>query len=173
MISCLGSRKDDSMVFICANWCMTCWSIERWETTLGLAIEGCSVVSDCMLIFILSVLVEPLEMLCVEAADALVPWAGDLKAEDLLISLASDMCLQEVQFVLNPVLLLCNFLESLTRLGLGQFSSPLEFESSLAHFDRQVATAGKPLLQAFLPGLVLKELTGLVIIYNRLLIGVC
>ena len=35
-------------------------------------------VSDGMLIFILSVSVEPLEMSCAEALDALVPLAGDL-----------------------------------------------------------------------------------------------
>ena len=37
-----------------------------------------------MLISILSMLVEPLEMLCAEAMVALAPQAGDLKAEDLL-----------------------------------------------------------------------------------------
>ena len=83
MISCLGPRKDDSMVFICANWSMTCWStVECWETTLGLAIVGCCVLSDLMLISILSVLVEHLEI-CAEAADALASWARDLKPEDL------------------------------------------------------------------------------------------
>ena len=73
MVSCLGPRKDDSMVFICANWSMTCWStVECLETPLGLAIDGCCVVSD----HILSVSVELLEMSCAEAAVALVPWAG-------------------------------------------------------------------------------------------------
>ena len=33
-------------------------------------------VSDCMLISILSVLVEPPEMSCVEAVDALVSWTA-------------------------------------------------------------------------------------------------
>ena len=41
-------------------------------------------VSDCMPIPILSMLFEPLEILCAEAVDALAPQAGDLKAEDLL-----------------------------------------------------------------------------------------
>ena len=49
-------------------------------------------VSDHMLIFILSMLVEPLEMLC--AADALAPRAGALKAEHLL-SLLHLMCVLE------------------------------------------------------------------------------
>ena len=51
---------------------------------LGLLTEGCIVVSDCMLISILSTTVDLLEMLCAEAADALAPLARDLKAEDLL-----------------------------------------------------------------------------------------
>ena len=72
MASCLGTRKDDNMVFICANWSMTCWlTVEHRETALGLVIEVCIVVSDHMLISILSVLVEPLEMLCAEATNAL------------------------------------------------------------------------------------------------------
>ena len=81
----LAREMYDSMVFIWANWSMTCWSTEECpETVLGLVTEGCIVVSDCMLISILSVSVEPLEMLCAEAADALASWAGDLKAEYLL-----------------------------------------------------------------------------------------
>ena len=40
--------------------------------------------SDQMLISILSVSVEPLEMLCVMAADTLAPQADHLKNEDLL-----------------------------------------------------------------------------------------
>ena len=71
MISSLGVRKDDSMV---------CWStVECWETVLGFVTEGCIVVSDRMLISILSMLVEPLKMSYAEA-----PPARDLKAEDLL-----------------------------------------------------------------------------------------
>ena len=58
---------------------------------MGHVTESCIVVSDCMLISILSLLVEPLEMLCAEAADALAPRAGDFKGEDLL-SLWSLMC---------------------------------------------------------------------------------
>ena len=64
---------------------------ECLETALGLETEGCIVVSDCMLISILSVSVKVLEMLCVEAVDALAPQARDLKAEDLL-SLFCLMC---------------------------------------------------------------------------------
>ena len=53
---------------------MTCWSaVEHWETALWLETEGCIVVSDHMWISILSVSVEPLEMLCAEAGDALSP----------------------------------------------------------------------------------------------------
>ena len=64
-------------------------------------------------------LVEPLDMLCAEAADPQPLSAGDLKPEE---SLASNVCLQEVKFALNPVLPLCNFPGSLARLGLGEFS---------------------------------------------------
>ena len=50
MVSCLGQRKDDSMVFICANWSMTCClTEEHLETVLGLVAEGCIMVSDCKL----------------------------------------------------------------------------------------------------------------------------
>ena len=70
-------KNDDSMVIIY-------WSTEEcWETALGLVIEGYIMVCDHMLISILSMLDEPLEMLCAEAVDALAPWAGDLNAEDL------------------------------------------------------------------------------------------
>ena len=80
-------------------------------------------------------------------------------------SLASDVFLEEVKFILNPVLPLCHFLLSLARFGLGKFSvaSPLGFKQSLAHFDRQLAVAGERLPQAFLPGLVLKVLNDLVV----------
>ena len=141
---------------------MTYWStVGCWETLLGLAINGCCVVPYCMLICILSVSVRPLEMLCAEAEVALGPLAGDLKAE----SLASDVCLQEVKFILNQVLFLRHFLGSLARLGLGEFfmASPLGLEPSLAHFNRQVWAAVESLLQGFLPGLVLKVLIGLVV----------
>ena len=74
MVSCLGLRKDDSMVFICTNWSMNCWSaVEHWKSTLGLVTESCIVVSDHMLISILSMSVEPLKILCAEEADSLVP----------------------------------------------------------------------------------------------------
>ena len=85
MVSCLGQRNDDSTVFIYANWSMTSWStVERWETMLGLAIDGCCVVSYHMLISILSMSVKPLKILYTEAAVALAPHARDLKAEDFL-----------------------------------------------------------------------------------------
>ena len=45
--------------------------------------------------------VEPLEMLCAEAVDALPPRVGDLRPE----SLASDVPRQEVKFVLKTVCL--------------------------------------------------------------------
>ena len=64
---------------------MTCrLTEEHVETVLGLLTKGCIVVSYRMLISILSVSVELLEMLCVEAEGALAPQAGDLKFEDLL-----------------------------------------------------------------------------------------
>ena len=92
VVSCLGPRKDDSMVFISVHWSMTCWfTVERWQTTLELADDGCCLVSDRTLISILSMSVEPLEMLCSEAVVALAPRAGDLKAENLL-SLLRVMC---------------------------------------------------------------------------------
>ena len=62
VVSCLGPRNEDSMVFICAM---------RLET------EGCIVVSDCMLIFILSIWVEALKMPCAEAVHALAPRAPE------------------------------------------------------------------------------------------------
>ena len=54
-------------------------------------------VSDHMLISILSVLGEPLEMSCAEAADALASQAVKLKPEDLL----SPLCLMCVSKKLN------------------------------------------------------------------------
>ena len=47
------------------------------------------VVFDGMVISILSMSVKLLEISCAEAVDALAPWAGDLKTEDLL----SPLCL--------------------------------------------------------------------------------
>ena len=63
----------------------------------GFITEGYIVLSDCMLISILSMLVEPLEMLCAETVDALADRAGNLKAEDLL----SHLCLTCVFKKLN------------------------------------------------------------------------
>ena len=86
-------RNNDSMVVICANWSMTCWiAKEPAKTALGLATEGCIVVSDRMLISILFLSLELLEMLCAEAVDALASWTRVLKPDDLL----SPGCLQEV-----------------------------------------------------------------------------
>ena len=119
-------------------------------------------VSDRMLFSILSMSVEPPEKLCAETADALAPQARDLKPEDLL-SLLHLMFIQEVKFVLQPILSFYHYLGSLARLGLVEFSiaSPLGFKPSLAHFHRQLGTAGAPLPQAILPGLVPKVLIGL------------
>ena len=102
VVSCLFLRNDDSVAFIYANWSKTCWStVEHWETAQGLVTEGCIVVSDCMLISIISVSVERLEMSCAEEGDALAPQP-----------LVSEVCLQEIKFILNPVLF-CHSLESL------------------------------------------------------------
>ena len=74
--------------------------------------EGCIVVSSRILISILSVSVEPLKMSRAEAVDALAPlWRF---AE----SLVSDVRLQEVKFILNPVLPLRHLFWNLTRLRL-------------------------------------------------------
>ena len=35
---------------------------------------------------------------------ALAPWARDFKPEDFTEALSPDVCLQEVKFILNPVL---------------------------------------------------------------------
>ena len=87
VVSCLGPRKDDGMIFICANWSMTCWStVQHFEATLGLVIEGCSLVSARIMISILAIFamsLQSLEMSCAERADALASLAGDLKPEDL------------------------------------------------------------------------------------------
>ena len=69
---------------------MTCLSTdEGWNTTLVLIVlpmDGWCVVSEWMLVSILSVSVDPHEMSLVKAALALAPLCGDLKAEDLLSS---------------------------------------------------------------------------------------
>ena len=49
---------------------------------MGLVTKDCIVMSDRMLMFILSMLVKPLEM-SIEVADALAPLARNLKAKDL------------------------------------------------------------------------------------------
>ena len=50
-------------------------------------------------------------------ADALASRAKDLEAEDLPESLASDVCFQEVKFVLDRLLPLCQFLGGWPYLG--------------------------------------------------------
>ena len=76
-----------SIVFILANRSMTCWSTdEGWDTPLLLVLQmdDWCFVSERMLIAILSVSVNPCEMLWAEAALALTPLCGDLKPEYFL-----------------------------------------------------------------------------------------
>ena len=86
MVSCLGPRKDASIAFIWANWSMTCGSSdEGWDTTLVLVVlqmDGWCVVSEWMLVSILSVSMDPREISWAEAAMALL--YVDLTPEDLL-----------------------------------------------------------------------------------------
>ena len=51
----------------------------------------------------MSVSVEALEMLCAEKAEALAPWALDLKPHDLLSFLILQ--LQQAKFILNQICL--------------------------------------------------------------------
>ena len=76
----------------------------------------------------------------------------------------SDLRLQKVKFILNPVLPFCHCFWSLTTFVLVEFAivSPLALKPSLAHFDRQLAAVGDPLPKAFLYGLVLKMFIGIV-----------
>ena len=129
VVSCLGPRIDDSIVFIRENWSMSCKSTtECWETAMGLVTNSSFVMSDCMLISILSMPVEPV-------LRQWMHWLLRLETSGMQIYRVpeSDVCLQEVKFILNPVLPLCHFLRSLARLGLGKFSiaNPLGFEPSL------------------------------------------
>ena len=59
-------------------------TVEHWETALGLVTEDCIVVSDGMLISILFMSVEPLEISCAEAGDALAPLGKDLSPLHLM-----------------------------------------------------------------------------------------
>ena len=130
-----------------------------------------------MLISILPLSFESLVMSCTKTANAL-----DLH-RNFGEFLASDVCLQEVKFILNPVLPVCHFLWCLARLRLCEVAvvSPLEFKTNLSHIDRQLAIVGKPLPQTYLLGLVLKLLVGLVNelvmvldkVHNSLLMCVC
>ena len=84
-------------VFIWANWSMTYWSThEGLDTILILAVlqmDGFCVVSERMLISILSVSVDPRDMPWTEDASALAPLCGDLILKDWL----------------SPFLLMCVF----------------------------------------------------------------
>ena len=65
VVSCLGSRKKDSMFFICANWPMTyMFTVECMQNHTGVS-NQCS--HDHMFIFILYISVEPPEMSYAEA----------------------------------------------------------------------------------------------------------
>ena len=67
---------------------MTCWTTnEAWNTTLVLAVlqmDGRCVVSEWMLVSMLSVSLSPRKMLWAVATLALAPLCGDLKPEDLV-----------------------------------------------------------------------------------------
>ena len=99
-------------------------------------------------------------MLCAEAAAALAPRAGDLKAESSSASLS---------FPWEP---------GQTRTGLVFHSVSFGIQPSLAHFHRLVVAACEPLPQAFLLGFVLKVPVRLVVefltiidkVHNSLLI---
>ena len=65
---------------------------------------------DGMLISIISASVENLEMLRAIVAEALAPWAWDLKADE---SLASDVHPQESKLVLYPILMFHHLLRGL------------------------------------------------------------
>ena len=73
------------------------------------------------------------KMLWAKAALALAGLCRDLKPENLL---TPHLYLQEVKFVLNPVLPLYHFLGNLARHVLGDFTIviSLGFKPSLAHF---------------------------------------
>ena len=91
---------------------MTCWSTDGvWDTSLGLTMDGWCVVSEHMLVSILSVSVDPREMWN-DSALSLAPLHRDMKPEDLLSPFLL-MCVFKKLFVI--------FLESLTRLELGEF----------------------------------------------------
>ena len=64
-----------SIVFTCANCSMTCWSTEEgWDTTIALGVlakYSWGVVSEQILVSVLSESVDPHDMFWVEAALAL------------------------------------------------------------------------------------------------------
>ena len=73
-----------------------------------------------MFVSILSVSIDPCDMLCVSYDEvALAPLCGSHKSGPLAEALPSYEALQKLEFILNPVLSLCHFLGSLTRLRLG------------------------------------------------------
>ena len=91
---------------------MTCWLIaESWVTTQVLAVlqmDGWCVVSERMLVSILSVSVDPREMSWDEAALKLAPLCGDLKPEDLLrpfllMWVFQKLNLSRIQFSLSVI----------------------------------------------------------------------
>ena len=76
VVSCLGPKKDVSIV-IHLGKAMICWSTdEGWDTRVVLAVDGrwVSVVLERMLVSLLSVSVDPCEM----------SWAGAALALDQL-----------------------------------------------------------------------------------------
>ena len=176
-----GAVADSS--FLCFRCCLDVSQpvhdlLVNQRTVLGLATEGHIVVSDHMLISILSMLVEALEMSDAEAVDALAPWNSDLKPDDLLSSLHL-MC-NKVKFILNPVLPFRHLFWGLTRLQLCELvvKCLLRLKPGLAHLDRQLVTVGEPLPETFLPCFDLKMFISFVVqllvvlhkVYNILLI---
>ena len=89
-LSCLGPRKDVSIVFTWANCSMTCWSTDEGsDTTIVLAVlakYSWGVVSEQILVSVLSESVDPHDMFRAEAALTLTPLCGDLNLEVLLRS---------------------------------------------------------------------------------------
>ena len=58
-------------------------------------------------------------LLVSEAALALTPLCGDLNPRRSAEAILSEVGLEKIQFILNPVLPLCHFFGSLARLRLG------------------------------------------------------
>ena len=146
---------------------MTCWSTdEAWDITLALVVlqmGGWCVVSERMLVSMLSVFVDLCEMS--RAVAALAPLCWHLKAEDLI----------------SPFLLMWVFSRSLNCLEFSSFplAFPLEPGQTWTgcYFLRESfririkfctlsltgCCTGTPVSEPILPGLVRKVLTGLVV----------